>query len=76
MGLDLIPQVHEGPQVREMEKRGISSDKGSFNRWVRSTNKLISDIVDSLKEIGSWLEEARETLKTLSSENTFIRVKI
>lgn len=37
-GLDLIPTVHEGPQIRKMEKKGIRTEKGELNRWIKATN--------------------------------------
>lgn len=37
-GVDLLAQVHEGPAVRAMEKKGIATEKGDYNRWVRATN--------------------------------------
>lgn len=33
-GLDLIPTVHEGANVRQMEARGIKTEKGELNRWI------------------------------------------
>lgn len=37
-GLDLIPTVHESPSVRQMESKGIATDKGELNRWIKATN--------------------------------------
>lgn len=33
-GIDQIPTVHEGPNVRKMEAKGIRTEKGSLNRWI------------------------------------------
>lgn len=43
-GVDLLPTVHEGPTVRAMEHKGITTEKGEFNRWVKATNAAIRDI--------------------------------
>lgn len=43
-GLDLLPTVHEGVAVRQMEAKGITTDKGDFNRWIRKANNLLRDI--------------------------------
>lgn len=40
-GLDLIPTVHEGANVRQMEAKGIRTEKGELNRWIKATNRLI-----------------------------------
>ena len=43
-GVELLPTVHEGATVRAMEKKGIRTEKGEFNRWIRATNAVIRDI--------------------------------
>ena len=43
-GVDLLPTVHEGAAVRAMEKKGIRTEKGEFNRWIKATNAVIRDI--------------------------------
>ncbi len=40
-GIDQLPTVHEGPAVRQMEAKGIRTDKGDLNRWIRATNSLL-----------------------------------
>ncbi len=37
-GID--PTVHEGVTVRAMEAKGIRTDKGDLNRWIKATNDL------------------------------------
>ena len=43
-GVDLLPTIHEGATVRAMEKKGIRTEKGEFNRWIKATNAVIRDI--------------------------------
>lgn len=50
-GIDLIPQVHEGPHVRNMEAKGIVTEKGSLNRWIKEINKGILTISKQVKDI-------------------------
>ena len=42
--MELLPTVHEGATVRAMEKKGIRTEKGEFNRWIKATNAVIRDI--------------------------------
>ena len=42
-GIEQIPAVHEGPSVRAMEAKGIRTDKGDLNRWVRKTNAMLRE---------------------------------
>ena len=61
-GLDLLPTVHEGPAVRQMEARGIATDKGELNRWIKATNALLKDLKQKIKALFGWLKEVREEL--------------
>ena len=40
-GVEQLPTVHEGPTVKAMEQKGIRTDKGDLNRWIRKTNAKI-----------------------------------
>lgn len=62
-GLDLIPTVHEGPHVRKMEKKGIRTEKGELNRWIKATNRMIRSIQATLAALKEWLAEAKTILK-------------
>lgn len=59
-GLDLLPQIHEGPVVRAMEKKGIRTDKGDWNRFVRGINSAIRRILGTFKAILDEIEELRK----------------
>ena len=43
-GLDIIPTVHEGAAVRQMEKRGIQTNIGNLNREIKAANRLMQSI--------------------------------
>ena len=68
-GLDLIPTIHEGPTVRQMEAKGIKTDKGELNRWIKATNHLICDVTKKIKSLFSWLAEIREELSKPQTPN-------
>ena len=53
--LDLLRTVHEGPAVRQMEARGIATDKGSLNRWIRAANALLKDLKRRIAALLGWL---------------------
>ena len=61
-GVDLLPTVHEGPTVRAMERKGISTEKGDFNRWVKATNAAIRDIRKKIAALVEWLKEVKGEL--------------
>ena len=58
-GLDLIPTVHEGPAVRQMEARGLRTNKGDLNRWIKATNDLLRRIKKRIAELLDLLAESK-----------------
>jgi hypothetical protein len=61
-GIDQAPTVHEGVAVRQMEAKGIATDKGERNRWIRSANALLRTLREKIKALTEWLEELRAEL--------------
>lgn len=59
-GIDKLPQVHEGPAVRAMEKKGIRTDKGDWNRFVKGLNKTITFILGVFKSIIDDIDETKK----------------
>ena len=58
-GIDLIPTIHEGYEVRAMEKKGIKTVIGELNRAIRQFNQMFI----SLKESIQWMKIAHEEMK-------------
>ena len=48
--------------MRQMEARGIATDKGSLNRWIRAANALLKDLKRRIAALLGWLGEVREEL--------------
>lgn len=61
-GVDLLPTVHEGPTVRAMERKGIATEKGEFNRWGKATNAAIRNIRKKITALAEWLKEVKGEL--------------
>ena len=61
-GIEQIPTIHEGPAVRQMEARGIATDKGSLNRLIRATNRRLREIARRIRELLDVIAEIREKL--------------
>ena len=66
-GLDEIPQVHEGSAVRRMEKLEIKTYKGSWNRWVKKTNDNIRKLLNAIRDLVGWIEEAKERVHRIEN---------
>lgn len=68
-GVEQIPTQHEGPTVRAMEAKGIRTDKGDLNRWIRKTNDLIRSLKKKISVLLDWLKEAHEELSKPQAPN-------
>ena len=68
-GIDQIPTVHEGPAVRQMEARGIETDKGKLNRWITKTRRMIADLKAGIRALLEALTEIRAEMKRFDTEN-------
>ena len=62
-GTEQLPTIHEGPAVRQMEAKGIITDKGSLNLLIRATNQKLCEIAKRIKEIQACIEEIRAELR-------------
>ena len=61
-GLDLLPTIHEGVAVRQMEAKGITTDKGDFNRWIKKANNILRDIRKKIAGLTDWIKAVKEEL--------------
>ena len=57
-----IPTQHEGPTVRAMEAKGIRTDKGDLNRWIRKTNAMLREAKQKIAALIDWLKELKAEL--------------
>jgi len=61
-GIEKLPTIHEGPAVRQMEAKGMQTDKGSLNRMIQKLNQMRKNIIAVLKEIADLIREIKEEL--------------
>ena len=61
--LDLIPQVHEGTAVKHMEQKGIQTDKGAWNKWVKKTYAALQNVRTTLSELSEWIGKIKGALQ-------------
>ena len=45
-----------------MERKGIPTEKGEFNRWIKATNAAIRDIQKKIAALVGWLKEVKGEL--------------
>ncbi len=67
-GLDIIPTVHMGPAVTQMEQRGIETNIGNLNRDIKAANRIMAAIRNTIKNLQAWISELLEKRKDLLAE--------
>ena len=61
-GVEQIPTQHEGPTVRAMEAKGIRTDKGDLNRFIRKINTLLREAKEKIAALIGWLKDVKAEL--------------
>ena len=61
-GVEQIPTQHEGPTVRAMEAKGIRTNKGDLNRWIRKTNAMFREAKQKIAALIEWMKEVKAEL--------------
>lgn len=46
-----------------MEKKGIRTEKGELNRWIKATNRILRSMRTTVAALKEWIQEAKEILK-------------
>ena len=64
-GVDKIPGIHMGVAAMRMEKRGVLTIKGDFNRAVAADNKLLKELKARITRLYNWSGELAAREKTL-----------
>ena len=75
-GVDILPTIHEGPSVRQMETKGIRTDKGEFNRWIKTTNSVIREIKKKIVVLLDWLKETKDELSKPKAPDLFALLQV
>jgi len=48
--------------VRQMEKRGIQTEKGNLNRWIRKANEMLRELKGKVINLIDWAKEVKEEI--------------
>ncbi len=67
-GVDMIPIVHMGPAVTQMERRGIQTNIGNLNRDIRAVNRLLRSIRETIRLVQEWISALLEARRRLIEE--------
>lgn len=51
------------------EAKGIRTEKGELNRWIKATNRLMQDVRKKIKALFVWMAEVKEELSKPQTPN-------
>ena len=63
-GIKQIPTIHLGASASAMERKGIETDKGNYNREIRKYNNLVKTIKEEIKTLKGWIGNLLDNLST------------
>lgn len=61
---DYLPTIHLGSAASAMERKGIETDKGNYNREIRKYNNLVKTIKEEIKTLKGWIGNLLDNLST------------
>ena len=68
-GIKQIPTIHLGVSASQMEKKGITTDRGNINREIKHQNAILREISRRIKALLNWIRGIGKEEKT-ENENT------
>jgi ATP-dependent exoDNAse (exonuclease V) alpha subunit len=64
-GVEQIPTIHLGVAASQMERKGILTDKGNYNRGVADFNKQLKQVKARIVKLQGWLKTEKSETPTL-----------
>lgn len=68
-GIKQIPTIHLGVSASQMEKKGITTDRGNINREIKHQNAILREIKRRIKALLNWIRGIGKEEKS-ENENT------
>ncbi len=80
-GTEQIPTIHLGVAASQMERKGITTERGNINREIKAHNKLLAQIKAKITSLKRWISEyissaEKDTEKTDSLADLVSRADI
>ena len=67
-GKNRIPMIHEGPEARAMEQRGIPTEVSARNREIRAQNKQLEQMQARLARLNAWAQYEKKMDEALIAQ--------
>lgn len=67
-GKERIPMIHEGPEARAMQQRGIPTEVSERNREIREQNKQLEQMQARLTRLNAWAQYEKKMDEALIAQ--------
>ena len=73
-GTEQIPTVHLGVAASQMERKGITTERGNINREIKARNKILAEIMAKISAFKNWLADMFKRKETQPPEQNLIEL--
>lgn len=73
-GKEQIPTIHLGVAASQMERKGITTERGNINREIKARNKILAEIMAKISALKNWLADIFKRKETQPPEQNLIEI--
>ena len=73
-GTEQIPTVHLGVAASQMERKGITTERGNINREIKTHNKILAEIKAKIASLKNWLADIFKHKEKQPPEQNLIEI--
>lgn len=73
-GTEQIPTVHLGVAASQMERKGITTERGNINREIKAHNRILAEIMAKISALKNWLADIFKRKETQPPEKNLIEL--
>ena len=73
-GTEQIPTIHLGVAASQMERKGITTERGNINREIKTHNKILAEIKAKIASLKNWLADIFKRKEKQPPEQKLIEI--
>ena len=73
-GTEQIPTIHLGVAASQMERKGITTERGNINREIKAHNRILAEIKAKIASLKNWLADIFKRREKQPPEQNLIEI--
>ena len=73
-GTEQIPTIHLGVAASQMERKGITTERGNINREIKAHNRILAEIRAKIASLKNWLADIFKHKEKQPPEQNLIEI--